>query len=62
MYAFRARCSHYRQFSKMSDRQVILWETGGMSSLETTVLDSSAGNLMPYFSDGNDVLFIAGKG
>jgi coronin-1B/1C/6 len=46
----------------MSDRQVILWETGGMSSLETTVLDSSAGNLMPYFSDGNDVLFIAGKG
>jgi coronin-1B/1C/6 len=46
----------------MSDRQVILWETGGMSSLETTVLDSSAGNLMPYFSEGNDVLFISGKG
>lgn len=30
------------QFSKMSDRQVGLWETGGLSNLEMTSLDSSA--------------------
>ncbi|KAJ7198914.1 microtubule binding protein [Mycena haematopus] len=48
-------------FSKMSDRQVGLWETGGLGSLKTIVLDQSAGVVMPFWSD-NNILFLAGKG
>lgn len=65
------------QFSKMSDRQLGLWETGGLKNLDMQSLDSSAcvdlrlsstyantlsGVLMPFFAEGNDVLFLAGKG
>ncbi|WWC85478.1 uncharacterized protein L201_000342 [Kwoniella dendrophila CBS 6074] len=49
-------------FSRMSDRQVSLWDTAGLTNLETTSLDSSAGIIMPFFAEGNDVLFLAGKG
>lgn len=49
-------------FSKMSDRQLSLWETGGLTNLETESLDTSAGVVMPYFAEGNNVLFLAGKG
>ncbi|KAI9632154.1 uncharacterized protein MKK02DRAFT_35550 [Dioszegia hungarica] len=49
-------------FSRMSDRQVGLWDTSGLTNIEMTSLDSSAGVLMPFFAEGNDVLFLAGKG
>ncbi|WWC57752.1 uncharacterized protein I303_100287 [Kwoniella dejecticola CBS 10117] len=49
-------------FSRMSDRQVSLWDTAGLTNLETTSLDSSAGVIMPFYAEGNDVLFLAGKG
>ncbi|KAH7890999.1 microtubule binding protein [Phlebopus sp. FC_14] len=48
-------------FSKMSDRQVGIWETGGLGSVKTLTLDQSAGVVMPFWSD-NRVLFLAGKG
>ncbi|EIW73401.1 deoxyuridine 5'-triphosphate nucleotidohydrolase [Tremella mesenterica] len=49
-------------FSKMSDRQMGLWDTAGIRNIEMTSLDSSAGVLMPFFAEGNDILFLAGKG
>ncbi|TFK37458.1 microtubule binding protein [Crucibulum laeve] len=48
-------------FSKMSDRQVGIWETGGLKNVKTIVLDQSAGVMMPFWSD-NNILFLAGKG
>ncbi len=61
----------------MSDRQVGLWDTSSFKNLDMMSLDSSAyadplragallmnrrGVLMPFFAEGNDVLFLAGKG
>ncbi|KAG6333451.1 hypothetical protein ID866_5641 [Astraeus odoratus] len=48
-------------FSKMSDRQVAIWETGGLGSVKMLTLDQSAGVVMPFWSD-NGILFLAGKG
>lgn len=48
-------------FSKMSDRQVSIWETGGLGSVKTMTIDQSAGVIMPFWSD-NGILFLAGKG
>jgi coronin-1B/1C/6 len=48
-------------FSKMSDRQVAVWETGGLGNIKTIVLDQSSGVIMPFWSD-NNILFLAGKG
>ncbi|KAJ7148452.1 microtubule binding protein [Mycena crocata] len=48
-------------FSKMSDRQVAVWETGGLGNVKTIVLDQSSGVMMPFWSD-NNILFLAGKG
>lgn len=48
-------------FSKMSERQVAIWETGGLGSMTLLSLDQSAGVLMPFWSD-NGILFLAGKG
>jgi coronin-1B/1C/6 len=48
-------------FSKMSDRQVGIWETGGLSNVRTITLDQSAGVIMPFWTD-NNILFLAGKG
>ncbi|TRM58137.1 hypothetical protein BD626DRAFT_464000 [Schizophyllum amplum] len=48
-------------FSKMSDRQVSLWETGSLKNLKTMVIDQSSGVMMPFWSD-NNILFLAGKG
>ncbi|KAL4061949.1 microtubule binding protein [Scleroderma citrinum] len=48
-------------FSKMSDRQVGIWETGGLGSVKTLTLDQSAGVVMPFWTD-NRILFLAGKG
>jgi coronin-1B/1C/6 len=44
-------------FSRMSDRQVILWETGTLKSVKTLALDQSAGVVMPFWSD-NNILFL----
>lgn len=48
-------------FSKMSDRQIGLWDTGSLNSVKMTMIDQSAGVLMPFWSD-NNILFVAGKG
>ncbi|KAI5116932.1 hypothetical protein M0805_005565 [Coniferiporia weirii] len=48
-------------FSKMSDRQVGLWETGALKNVKMTTVDQSSGVLMPFYSD-NNILFVAGKG
>ncbi|KAF8194693.1 microtubule binding protein [Pholiota molesta] len=48
-------------FSKMSDRQVGIWETGGLGNVKTISLDQSAGVVMPFWTD-NNILFLAGKG
>ncbi|KAG6818437.1 hypothetical protein H0H93_004988 [Arthromyces matolae] len=48
-------------FSKMSDRQVAVWETGGLGNVKTITLDQSSGVVMPFWSD-NNILFLAGKG
>ncbi|KAJ7097243.1 microtubule binding protein [Mycena belliarum] len=48
-------------FSKMSDRQVAVWETGSLGNIKTIVLDQSSGVMMPFWSD-NNILFLAGKG
>ncbi|KAI0057378.1 microtubule binding protein [Artomyces pyxidatus] len=48
-------------FSKMSDRQVSIWETGGLGNVKSLALDQSAGVVMPFWSD-NNILFLAGKG
>ena len=51
-------------FSRMSDRQLALWDTrkatepiGGF-----TTLDSISGVCMPFWDDGTQMLFLAGKG
>jgi len=45
----------------MSDRQVSIWDAGGLSNVKTVTLDQSAGVIMPFWSD-NNILFLAGKG
>ena len=44
-------------FSKMSDRQVSIWETGGLGNVKTLTIDQSAGVVMPFWSD-NGILFL----
>ena len=44
-------------FSKMSDRQVGIWETGGLSNVKLTSLDQSSGVVMPFWCD-NNILFL----
>jgi len=48
-------------FSKMSDRQLSIWETGALNSIKTMSIDQSSGVIMPFWSD-NGLLFLAGKG
>ena len=48
-------------FSKMSDRQVALWETGALGNIKMTTIDQTSGVLMPFWTD-NNILFLAGKG
>lgn len=48
-------------FSKMSDRQVAVWNAGSLESERMVNIDQSAGVLMPFWSD-NGILFLAGKG
>ena len=44
-------------FSKMSDRQVAIWETGGLSNVKMTTIDQTSGTIMPFWSD-NNILFL----
>ncbi|KIY66575.1 microtubule binding protein [Cylindrobasidium torrendii FP15055 ss-10] len=48
-------------FSKMSERQIGVWDAGSLSNLKMLSVDQSAGVLMPFWSD-NGLLFVAGKG
>jgi coronin-1B/1C/6 len=50
-------------FSKMSDRQMFLWDTANLAAgpLKQVTLDSSSGIIMPFWSD-NNIVFLAGKG
>ncbi|KAJ1019553.1 hypothetical protein NDA18_006031 [Ustilago nuda] len=50
-------------FSKMSDRQMFLWDTNNLASgpLKQITLDASSGIIMPFWSD-NNIVFLAGKG
>ncbi|KAI0480506.1 DUF1900-domain-containing protein [Xylariaceae sp. FL0804] len=50
-------------FSKMSDRQLGLWEPGNSNPIGgLTVLDSISGVCMPFWDDSCQVLYLAGKG
>ena len=44
-------------FSKMSDRQVAIWETGTLNNVKTTTIDQSSGVIMPFYTD-NNILFL----
>ena len=48
-------------FSKMSDRQVALWETGGLSNVKTITIDQTSGVLMPFWTD-NNILYLGRHG
>ncbi|KAG8835250.1 Coronin-like protein crn1 [Serendipita sp. 400] len=48
-------------FSKMSDRQLSIWDSGTLANIKTLSIDQSAGVTMPFWSD-NGILFLAGKG
>ncbi|WBW71808.1 actin binding protein, coronin Crn1 [Schizosaccharomyces osmophilus] len=51
-------------FSKMSDRQLALWDPANMSEPigGFNTLDSGSGILMPFWDDGTNVIYLAGKG
>jgi coronin-1B/1C/6 len=44
-------------FSKMSDRQVSIWETSALGNVKTITLDQSSGVVMPFWTD-NNILFL----
>lgn len=52
-------------FSRLSDRQIGIWdafnlEKGDLGGFYT--LDQSSGIVMPFYDDGNKILYLAGKG
>lgn len=51
-------------FSKSSERQVYLWDSRDLEKgpIKTIAIDQSSGTLMPFWSGGNNMLFLAGKG
>ncbi|KAI1861094.1 hypothetical protein JX265_009713 [Neoarthrinium moseri] len=50
-------------FSRMSDRQLALWEPGTTTPIGGfTTLDSISGVCMPFWDDGCNCLYLAGKG
>jgi coronin-1B/1C/6 len=52
-------------FSKMSDRQLGLWDPRNPSKPiggDFTYLDSQSGICMPFWDDGSQMLYLAGKG
>ncbi|KAI1801624.1 DUF1900-domain-containing protein [Daldinia bambusicola] len=49
-------------FSRMSDRQLALWEPGNNTPVVNTTLDSISGVCMPFWDDACNCLYLAGKG
>ncbi|OAA38114.1 coronin-6 [Metarhizium rileyi] len=50
-------------FSKMSERQIGLWEPGRTEPIGGfTMLDSISGVCMPFWDEGSNCLYLAGKG
>lgn len=51
-------------FSRTSERQVYLWDSRDLMKgpLKSLSIDQSSGTLMPFWNEGNSVLFLAGKG
>jgi len=50
-------------FSRMSERQIALWEPGRTEPIGGfTMLDSISGVCMPFWDDGSNCLYLAGKG
>ncbi|KAI9249892.1 hypothetical protein BY458DRAFT_483050 [Sporodiniella umbellata] len=50
-------------FSKMSDRQLNVWNTNDLSKpLKSEFLDTSSGVNMPFYDTDTKMLFVAGKG
>lgn len=51
-------------FSKMSDRQLGLWDIRAASAPVEgfTILDQISGICMPFWDEGNQMLYLAGKG
>ncbi|KAG2178707.1 hypothetical protein INT44_001860 [Umbelopsis vinacea] len=50
-------------FSRMSDRQLNLWNTSDLSKpIKTEFLDTSSGVLMPFYDLDTKMLYLAGKG
>lgn len=50
-------------FSRMSERQIALWEPGRSEPIGGfTMIDSISGVCMPFWDDGSNCLFLAGKG
>jgi coronin-1B/1C/6 len=44
-------------FSKMSERQLSIWDAGSLDNIKTIGIDQSSGVLMPFWSD-NGILFV----
>ncbi|KAH8917594.1 DUF1900-domain-containing protein [Atractiella rhizophila] len=51
-------------FSKMSDREVKLWDSKNLERgpIKSITVDTSSGTLMPFWGEGNNILYLAGKG
>lgn len=50
-------------FSKMSDRQLNLWNTADLSKpMKSEFLDTSSGVIMPFYDNDTKILYLAGKG
>ncbi|KAM3583442.1 Coronin-like protein crn1 [Umbelopsis sp. WA50703] len=50
-------------FSRMSDRQMNLWNTADLSKpIKGEFLDTSSGVLMPFYDQDTKMLYLAGKG
>ncbi|KAI8958970.1 DUF1900-domain-containing protein [Daldinia sp. FL1419] len=49
-------------FSRMSDRQLALWEPGNNTPIVLSILDSISGVCMPFWDDACNCLYLAGKG
>ncbi|CAG8656654.1 4609_t:CDS:10 [Funneliformis caledonium] len=50
-------------FSKMSDRQVYLWDSTQLEKpIKTMMLDTSSGIVMPFYDEDTKILYLAGKG
>ncbi|KAG9296997.1 hypothetical protein G9A89_008583 [Geosiphon pyriformis] len=49
-------------FSKMSDRQVWLWDSNSLGKpIKDIMLDTSSGIVMPFYDNDTKILFLAGK-